>query len=76
MVKLIRIVSEDNAVFNANLDAGIAIDENASIALQNLTFDNKYVSLKINVSNRDVVFNLDENSDQEFIPAQHGIAPP
>ena len=76
MVKLIRIVSEDNAVFNANLDAGIAIDENASIALQNLTFDNKFASLKINVSNRDVVFNLDVNSDQDGIPPQVGTAPP
>ena len=38
MVKLLRITSEDNGNFKADLDAGIEIKENSSIALQNLTF--------------------------------------
>ena len=39
MVKLLRLTSEDNGNFKADLDAGISIKENSSIALQNLTFE-------------------------------------
>ena len=39
MVKLLRLTSTDNCNFLADLDAGIALGENASIGLQNLTFE-------------------------------------
>ena len=71
MVKLIRIVSEDNANFIANLEAGVPLTENASIALQNLTFENNFSSLKVGVKNRVVNFNLDTNNDQDGIPDQN-----
>ena len=76
MVKLIRIVSEDNCNFNANLDAGIKLGENSSIALQNLTFENKYATLSINNSNRIIEFNLDTNDNQSNIPDLPGQPTP
>ena len=76
MVKLIRIVSDDNCNFNANLDAGIKLGENSSIALQNLTFENKYATLSINNSNRLIEFNLDTNNNQSNIPDLPGQPTP
>ena len=76
MVKLIRLTSEDNCNFNANLEAGIHLDENASIALQNLTFENNFPGLKINGGNRHIKFSLDTNDDQGGIPATNNVFPP
>ena len=39
MVKLLRLTSTDDCNFEADLDAGIKLGENASIGLQNLTFE-------------------------------------
>ena len=69
MVKLIRIVSEDNCNFNANLEAGISLGEGASMALQNLTFENRFIGLEINSKNNEISFNLDTNNNQTDIPA-------
>ena len=69
MVKLIRITSEFDANFNADLDAGIALGPDSSIALKNLTFESEFKSLIINASNDEVIFNLDTNNDQTGIPS-------
>ena len=70
MVKLLRITSTDNANFNADLDAGIDLKSDASIALKNLTFESDFVTLTINGSSDDAKFQLDSNNDQS------GIRPP
>ncbi len=60
MVKLVRLTTEDNnAIFKSNLDAGISVSKDASIALQNLTFENEYTTLNIDPSNGTVISNLD-----------------
>ena len=47
MVKLLRLTTDNNCKFNADLDAGINVGENASIALQNLTFESDFTVLDI-----------------------------
>ena len=60
MVKLVRLTTDDNnAIFKSNLDAGISVSKDASIALQNLTFENEYTTLDIDPSNGEVISNLD-----------------
>ena len=60
MVKLVRLTTDDNnAIFKSNLDAGISVSKDASIALQNLTFENEYTTLNIDPSNGTVISNLD-----------------
>ena len=61
MVKLLRLTTDDNGNFNADLDAGIQLSENAQIAVQNLTFETTFDILNVNANNRDVNFswNLD-----------------
>lgn len=60
MVKLVRLTTDDNnAIFKSNLDAGISVSKDASIALQNLTFENEYPTLNIDPSNGEVISNLD-----------------
>ena len=59
MVKLIRLVSEDNGNFNAELDDGIPINSNASIALQNLTVDTIFEAINITAKNNVITSNQD-----------------
>tara|TARA_R110002012_G_scaffold15393_1_gene61463 strand:- start:2220 stop:4046 length:1827 start_codon:yes stop_codon:yes gene_type:complete len=68
MVKLIRITSEFNGNFNADLDAGIALGEDSRIALKNLTFESEFKSLVIDGTNDEAIFCLDTNNDQTGIP--------
>ena len=56
MVKLLRLTTDNNGNFNADLDAGIQLSENAQIAVQNLTFETTFDILNINASNRDIDF--------------------
>ena len=63
-----RITSDDNGNFAADLDAGISLGSDASIALKNLTFESEFVGIQINSSNNEVIFNLDLNSNQSGIP--------
>jgi hypothetical protein len=57
MVKLLRITSQDNGIFKADLDAGIDIKENSSIALQNLTFETQdFTAFRVGAVNRIVKF--------------------
>ncbi len=59
MVKLLRISSENNGTFKADLDAEIEIKENASICLQNLTFETlDFTAFRVNGNNQDVGFNF------------------
>tara|TARA_R110000744_G_scaffold102661_2_gene197236 strand:- start:638 stop:2755 length:2118 start_codon:yes stop_codon:yes gene_type:complete len=57
MVKLIRITSEDNGNFNAELSDGIPIKPNATIALQNLTAETVFETITINSSNEKITSN-------------------
>ena len=58
MVKLIRLTSNNNAHFKANLDDGIQIDEDSQIAVKNLTFNAEFNSLEIKTSNKNVTYSL------------------
>jgi hypothetical protein len=62
MVKLIRLTSEDNCNFKANLDDGIEITIDSKIALQNLTFNAEFQVLTIDDSNKEVKFTLNSNN--------------
>jgi hypothetical protein len=77
MVKLIRITSEDNGNYNAELQDGILLNPQSSIALQNLTFESDFIGLNINNGTNEISFNLDVGDDQTGIPAQpgHGYQP-
>lgn len=59
MVKLIRLTSENNGKFNANMDSDIIVGEKASIAVQNLTFETIFEPITIGANNNVVKFNLD-----------------
>ena len=59
MVKLLRLASDDNAKFNADLDQGIKLSENSQIALQNLTFDTQdFIVLQIGEGRDRVEYSL------------------
>ena len=68
MVKLLRLTSNDNGNFTADLEAGIELGSKSSIALQNLTFESDFIGLKTNQSNSQVSFTLDTNNNQDGIP--------
>ena len=52
MVKLLRLTTNNDGKFNADLDAGIQVSENAQIAVQNLTFETTFEVLPISGSNQ------------------------
>jgi len=54
MVKLLRLTTENDGKFNADLDAGIPLGENSSIALQNLTFETIFDVVEVDDSNNDI----------------------
>ena len=49
MVKLVRLTSNDNGKFNADLDAGISVGENTQIAVQNLTAQTTFETLQLQI---------------------------
>ncbi len=61
MVKLLRLTTTNDGKFNADLDAGIQLSENAQIAVQNLTFKTDFDVLKVNGLNGNVTVNWDTN---------------
>lgn len=64
MVKLLRLTTENNLKFEADLDAGIDIKANSSIALQNLTFESSdFSALQVNNGNNDISFSLDRDAN-------------
>ena len=54
MVKLLRLTTENNCEFAADLDAGIEVSEKSSIAVQNLTFETNYQVIDVDNSNNEV----------------------
>lgn len=63
MVKLIRLASDNNCIFNADLDQGIKLKENSQIALHNLTFDTEdFLILQINEGRDRVEYSLNQES--------------
>lgn len=59
MVKLIRLASDNDCKFNADLDQGIKLKENSQIALQNITFDtDDFLILTVGRERDKVSFNL------------------
>ena len=64
MVKLLRLTTENNLKFEADLDAGIDIKANSCIALQNLTFESSdFSALQVNNGNNDISFSLDRDAN-------------
>ena len=64
MVKLLRLTTENNLKFEADLDAGIDVNENSQIAIQNLTFESSdFSALNINGGNNTVSFSLDRDAN-------------
>mgnify|MGYP003661573021 FL=1 len=64
MVKLIRLVSENDAQFKTNFDADIKLKAQAQIALHNLTFESDFEVLSVNPDNADVFTQLASYFDQ------------
>ena len=59
MVKLLRLTTDNDGKFNADLDAGIQLSENAQMAVQNLTFETTYDVVTIHGENQMVAVNWD-----------------
>lgn len=62
MVKLVRLTSENDCIFNANLDSDLVVGEDAQIAVQNLTFETIFPLLDIGENEAEILFNLDRNT--------------
>jgi len=72
MVKLIRLASDNNCKFNADLDQGIKIKDNSQIALQNLTFDTEdFIVLQIGEGRDKVSFSLNRQGGSVDIFGHH-----
>ena len=54
MVKLLRLTTENDGKFFADLDAGIEVSERGQIAVQNLTFETDFNILEVNGRNNEV----------------------
>ena len=54
MVKLLRLTTENNCNFQADLDAGIEVSKKAQIAVQNLTFETNYDVIEIDNTNDEI----------------------
>ncbi len=62
MVKLVRLTSENDCIFNANLDSDLVVSEDAQVAVQNLTFETIFPVLDIGENDAEVLFNIDRNT--------------
>ena len=78
MVKLLRLTTDNDGKFNADLDAGIQLSENAQIAVQNLTFETTYDIVTIHGENQmvETMWNLGTTPTQygELQPKQYTSA--
>ena len=61
MVKLIRLTTENDNNFNVDMDSDLKLGPNASVALQNLTFETVFNTLVVSGDDREVKFNFDED---------------
>lgn len=70
MVKLLRLTSTDDCNFVADLDAGIKLGEDASIGIQNLTFESiDFTTFTIGGDRAEINFSQNRNSGVEpFAP--------
>ena len=58
MVKLIRLTTENDNNFNVDMDSDLKLKANASVALQNLTFESKFTTLAVGGQDRTVFHNF------------------
>ena len=58
MVKLIRLTSEDDNKFNANMDSDIVVGERAQLGLKNVTFETIFNLLSVGGNDETVSFNF------------------
>ena len=59
MVKLIRLISDEDGVFQSSFGSDMTIKENAKIALLNLTFKTSKANLVIDSTNNAIVVMTD-----------------
>ncbi len=62
MVKLVRLTTENDNKFEAQMDSEIKLKANASVALQNLTFESEFTTLTISGAERNVVYNFNTDA--------------
>ncbi len=60
MVKLVRLTTENNNQFEADMDSEIKLGPNASVALQNITFQTEFVALGVSGDDATIKYNFDE----------------
>jgi len=58
MVKLIRLTTENDNNFNVDMDSDLKLKANASVALQNITFESKFPTLAVGGADRTVFHNF------------------
>jgi hypothetical protein len=61
MVKLIRLTSTNNGIFNTNFDSEILLNPNSKIALLNATFETVFENIAITSTNNTISFRSDTN---------------
>ena len=61
MVKLIRLTTENDNQFEADMDSDLKLGPKASVALQNLTFETEFSTLGISGAERSVTYNFNTN---------------
>ena len=59
MVKLIRLTTENDCEFSANMDADIVLNPDSQIAVQNLTFETVFTALDIGADDSPINMNMD-----------------
>ena len=60
MVKLIRLTTENDNNFNVDMDSDLKLKANASVALQNLTFESNFPTLAVGGQDRTVFHNFNQ----------------
>lgn len=59
MVKLVRLTTENDNNFNVDMDSDLKLKANASVALQNLTFETDFQTLSVTGNDRTISYNFD-----------------
>ena len=58
MVKLVRLTTENDNKFEAQMDSDLTLGTNASVALQNVTFETFFTTLNISGPERTIAYNF------------------
>ena len=61
MVKLIRLTSTNDGIFNTNFDSEILLNPNSKIALLNATFETVFENVNITSTNNLISFRAETN---------------